>query len=405
MPNYKYIAQLSSGVISRGDIEGSGPDAVREKLNLKGMRLLSLDEVPARSGLRQRVESLLNSRQIRAVSSRELELLQQQLAVMLESGLELTPSLRELALHSTKGNVRQLCEELAASVERGTSLGDAVKQSKAFPFFVSQLVRVGEESGELAVTLRRAAEFMEKRREGLSGLVAALAYPTFVAVAAFAVAGYLVGWAIPKLSSFLFAMGRKLPPMTQSLIDIADLARDYGPTVGVSTVALLIALICLYLNPSSRFHFDRVILRIPLVGQLVRMAETQLLASSLSLMLRSGVHLQDALRTSSSLHRNRFLARRVTESTERLAQGEALAVALVGFEPLLTSMVAVGERTGELPRALEHVAALYATQLEARLKQCSRLLEPAIIMSAGGVVGYVYVAFFMALMSAGGNFK
>ncbi len=386
-------------------MEGQTPDAVRESLQLQGLRLIGIEEIAESSQLGAYAKRLWDNRKFRPVRSRELELLQQQLAVMLESGLELAPSLHELSMHSPQGNVRKLCQELSSAVENGSAFAAAIAASKAFPSFVSQLVRVGEESGKLAITLRRAADFMAKRREGLSGLISSLAYPSFIAVAAFAVAGYLVGWAIPKLSTFLFAMGRKLPPMTQSLIDISDFAREYGASFGIAIVGAFIALVCVYVMPAGRIRLDKLLLQLPIVGQLMRMAETQLLASSLSLMLQSGVRLQDALRTANSLHRNRFLAEKVTEATTRLSNGEPLAVALVGFEPLLTSMVAIGEKTGELPRALEHVAQLFANQIEARLKQLTRLIEPAIIMTAGGVVGYVYVAFFMALMSAGGNFK
>lgn len=404
MPRFTYIAKDQQDSIERGEIRGDSPAAARQVLQQRGLRLVGLEPVQEKLTWAQQVEGLLGSRP-RSIRSRDLELVQQQLAVMLESGLELAPSLRELGRHAACRSVQRLCKELAQEVELGSSFTKAIADSKAFPFLVAQLIGVGEESGELPATLHRSAEFMEKRRETASGLVAALAYPTVVAAAAFSVAGYLVGWAIPKLSTFLLTMGRSLPPMTQSLIDISNSVRAYGLQSTVAMVAFAVALGLLYLWPTARYRIDQATLRIPGIGRLIRMAETQLLASSLALMLRSGMLLQDALKTSSRLHRNQYLAKSVARSNERLSSGHALATSLDGFEPMLTSMVAVGERTGELPRALEHVAKLYQSQLDTRLKQLSRLVEPAIIIFVGGIVGYVYIAFFMALMSAGGNFK
>ncbi|MCA9216161.1 MAG: type II secretion system F family protein [Planctomycetales bacterium] len=410
MPEYSYVATNQAGAIERGRIEGTGPSDAQAKLMSRGRRLVGLKESSSLSirGIVLRALTIpipiLRRRRLRSIHA---ELLLQQLAVMLGSGLELTPSLRELSRYSMHPSQQRLCAELADAVEQGQSFSESLIESKSFSPVVAQLVKVGEQTGELATTLSQAVEFLEARRQTMGTLIAALAYPCAVAVAALSVAFYLVVWAIPKLAVFLHAMGRRLPMMTQSLLDIADLVQRYGLTVLVLGAACLLAFVATYLTERGRFRLDQSMLRIPIVGTLLQMAATQQFASSLALMLKTGVFLPDALETVAALHRNRFLSSVVVKSRERLSVGENLSGAFsgFGFSRLLSSMIAVGERTGDLPRALEQVASFYAGQLKSRLQTLGRLVEPAIIVVVGGIVGYVYVAFFMALISAGGNLK
>ncbi len=409
MLQYQYVAQTSSGKIERGQIGGSNPSEVQQQLARTGRRLVGIEEAQTTHSLRVIWLSFRQRHRLklRFVRSSDIELMLQQLSVMLGSGLELTPSLRELSTLSVKKSMRQLCGDLADAVEHGTTFAQALTDTRAFPPVVTRLVHVGEETGELPIALKRAAEFAESRRQTTSNLVSALAYPALVAIAACSVAAYLVGFAIPKLAVFLHAMGRKLPAMTQSLVDVATLVQRFGTEVVVTFIAAICALAFVYLWPPGRYRIDQFLLRFPLVGPLLRMAETQQLASSLALMLRSGVFLPEAIETAASLHRNRFLEAQVRRSREHLAMGKDLANAFngLGFESMLSSMIAIGERTGDLPKSLEHVATFYADQVARKLKRFGKIIEPTIIVVVGGLVGYVYIAFFMALLSAGGNFK
>ena len=406
MPEYLYVAQTSTGGIERGRIGGSSRSDAREKLAQIGQRLVGIEEAGAKKK-REINSARMRLPKLQLIRSSDIELMLRQLSVMLESGLELSSSLRELSRHSPKRRQRYLYDKLAVAVEQGSSFANAVTETNAFPPVVAQLIRVGEESGQLPIMLQRAAGFMENRRQAVSSLLSALAYPTFVAIAACAVAVYLVGWAIPKLAVFLHAMGRQLPAMTKSLIDLSSLVQARGIQAFVLIATTMVAVALVYAWPTGRYRIDKGLLRIPMIGSLIGMAATYQLASSLALMLRSGVFLPEALETASKLHRNRFIAAKVASSREQLANGKDLASCLRGhgFGPMLSSMIAVGERTGELDKVLEHVAKFYGNVVQTRLKRLSRLVEPAIIMVVGGMVGYVYIAFFMALMSAGGNFK
>lgn len=403
MASFQYVAQTDQGAIERGRIVGTSPSDARSRLSGRGRRVLNIQK--AESAVFERKLSL-PIKVVRRVRSSDIELLLQQLAVMLESGLTLVDSLRELSVHSPNKRQQDLCARLATLVEQGTSFVPALEKVGCFPPIVIQLARVGEETGELAATLQRAAEFLNVRRQATSGLLSALAYPLFTAAAACSVATYLVGWVIPKLATFLHAMGRKLPAMTQSLLDISAFVKQHGTAAGIVVASLIVGIAFCYTWPPGRHWIDRFLLRIPGVGMVLRMAGTHLLATSLALMLRSGVFLTDALKIATTLHSNRYLASRVQRAQEDVARGKNLASCLEGFGyvELLPSLIAVGERTGNLPHALEHVASYCENQVAAKIKRFGRLIEPVLIVVVGGIVGYVYSAFFIALMSAGGKF-
>ncbi len=322
MPEFSFVAQTHQGTIERGHLRGATAAEVRDVLTARGRRLVGIQQAKTSFSPTTRLLKSTDKLRLRSLRARDVELWLQQLAVMLESGLELTPSLRELAIHSPKKLVRRVCNELADAVEQGSSLESAITASQLFPPIVSQLARIGEDTGELPITLQRAAEFIERRRQVHSDIVSAMAYPMLVATAACSVAVYLVGWAIPKLAVFLQAMGRKLPSMTQSLLDISQFVQHYGPGLAVVLVASLIGLALVYAFQPGRYQIDRWLLRIPLIGRLLQMAETQQLASSLALMLRSGVFLPDAISTASKLHRNHYLAAHVAGLASNLRWGK-----------------------------------------------------------------------------------
>jgi type IV pilus assembly protein PilC len=236
----------------------------------------------------------------------------------------------------------------------------------------------------------------------------ALAYPTVVAVAAVSIAVYLIFAVIPELQKFLSAMGRKLPRMTQSLVDLALWCQVHGSAMLVCAVSMVIGLLLMMHWPPARRVFDRWLLRVPIIGGILRLSGTATLASSLSVMIRSGMKLVEALTIAERLQGNRYLAEHVQAARKAVVRGEGLSQTLAapyGYMPMLSSMLGVAERTGEMDTVLDDVAKFCEVDLRARIKRMSMLVEPAIIVLAGGVVGYVYLAFFMALMSAGGNVR
>ncbi len=408
MPTYAYIARDDRGRAQRGSVDAASPAALRTTLQSRGMRLVSLQEQVESTPLGETLGRYLNPFQWIPPRSLDIEIAMEQLAVMLRSGLGLLSALKTVGEQARFVPMRRICEAVAEEIQEGGSLADAMSRHRAFPPIAVQLVRVGEATGNLDMVLDRAAKQIARRRQNVSNLVTALAYPAFVMVAAIAVAIYLVVVVIPELQKFLGAMGRRLPRMTQNLLDVSAWIQTNGVTVLVLGFATLLALVLVYLWPPGRMLVDRLVLRVPIIGYVLRLSGTVTFASSLAVMIRSGITVLDALRTVENLHSNQFLASRVAAAREAIIQGEGLAKPLAtryAYLPMLSSMVAVAENTGQMDEVLESVARFHESQLESAIKRLSALIEPAVIVVVGGIVGYVYMAFFVALFSAGGNIQ
>jgi type II secretory pathway component PulF len=238
-----------------------------------------------------------------------------------------------------------------------------------------------------------------------TSMLTALAYPVIVLTAAIGVTAFMAFNVIPKLEKFLATIGRKLPAVTQMLLDVTHTIQAYASYVVGGVVALVIALIAAYLWPPGRMYLDRVILRLPVVGTILRLSGTISFATNMSALLLSGVRILEGLRTVERLQRNRFLASQVSRAREAIIHGGNLAAPLserYAFMPMLSRMIAVGESAGTLDEVLAELARFYEAQLQSTIRRLSVIVEPVIILVVGGIVGFVYIAFFMALFAAGG---
>lgn len=340
------------------------------------------------------------------VSTEEVEGVLRQLAVMLRSGLTLLGALQAARDNAEGLRMRVVLGSVMAAVEGGGTFAEALRVEGVFGDLTVQLARVGEETGNLDAVLERAADAIERRRQLMQQVMTALAYPLLVLVAAVGVAVFMVIEVIPRLEGLMKALGRKLPPTTEALIAVSAWARTDGGWWLAGLVVAGVGLASSMRLPGARLVVDRWLLSVPLLGEVLRVAGSAMFARALSILLRSGVTVLDGLRTAESLAGNRHLARVVARSRDRVLGGGTLSGGLGGrggFVPMLDRMVAVGEATGRMEEVLEEVARHLEGQLAVRVRRLSALVEPAIIVAVGGIVGFVYVTFFLTLYAAAGT--
>lgn len=405
MPTFSFEVRNAAGRPQTGREDAPSAAALVGTLRGRGWLVLSVREDGAGG---RPVGVSLNPFRLLPVRSVDVEFALQQLAVMLRSGLTLLAALRTAAEQAGRYRLRAALNDVADRIQQGATLTEAMGRHRCFPHLVVQLVRVGEQTGTLEPVLARAADALERRRLLFVQLVTALFYPTVVLVSALTVAGVLVFHVIPKLQVLLTALGRKLPPLTQRLIDVTHFLNTYYRPVGLGLLGLILAFTAVYLWPPGRLAVDRALLRVPVIGHLLRLAATVQFSHGLATLLRSGVTLVDALRTVEGLHRNRFVAGLVASAREAVLGGGSLAPPLAapgGLAPMVSRMVAVGEASGTLDDVLEEVARFHEGQLQSTIRRLSAVIEPVIIVVVGGIVGFVYIAFFMAMYSTAGNFK
>jgi len=401
MPAFLYNARDTSGTRLSGTLESVSGAAAAAELRGRGMTIISMEESHEDAGSTRSwtPASLL------WIRSLDIEVSLYQLATLLRSGLTLLSAMRLVAEQSERVRLRQVWEEVVISVESGRTFAEALAQHRCFNRLVVQLVSVGEQTGHLGPVLERAAVVLEKKRTLRAGLLTTLMYPTIVFLLAIGLAVYMVIGVLPKLQVFLRAMGKRLPPMTQRLLDISEWIQLNGLTTAIVSITLVIALVMVFLWPAGRAVIDALALRVPLLGKAFRTAGTAMFATSFSALLSSGVTLIEALRVSERLMSNRRLSAIVSTAREQVMQGGTLARQLdqpYGFMPMLPRMVAVGESSGTLDTVLDEVARFHESQLDRLIKRLSALIEPAVIVTVGTVVGYVYISFFMALFAATG---
>lgn len=336
----------------------------------------------------------------------DIEVALQQLSTMLRSGLTLLSALDSVVKQSQRRSMRDVWRRISERIQEGSGFGDAMAEHSCFSRLVIQLVRVGEQTGSLDAVLTRAADGLEARRILRTNLITAMIYPIIVVVMAVGVSAFMVLSVIPKVEQALAGLGRRLPAMTQSLMDLSAWINAYLPGILVGIGVCTVALIATYLWPPGRMWLDRLALRVPVIGRLLRLAGTAAFAHTMGILIRSGVTVLEGLRTTHELHRNHYLASRVDAARRRVLEGGSLAEPLGhgrGYMPMLASMVGVGESAGTLDDALDEVAAFHEKQLQSAIKRFSAIIEPIIIVVVGGIVGFVYISFFLALFSFAGG--
>lgn len=402
MPLFQFVARDSIGRSQNGMREAASALNVADELRSRGWLILEISESRSKTDW---VKSL-NPLRLLSPRSLDIEISLQQIAFMLRSGLPLLQSLRTCAEQCTRESMSRIWLDVAQSIQDGNNFSDSLSRHKCFSPMIIAMVGVGEQTGELDQVLLRAANSLERRRHLFTHLKTALSYPSIVLVMAIGVVIYMMLGVIPKLKIFLASSGRRLPPLTQSLIDISQFIQTYYLQGLIWLGVFVVLTFAIYCWPLGRLRIDKWLLRVPLFGNAIRTAATATFARALSSLVASGVHLTESLSVAQALHRNRYIASCIAATEERVLQGGTIAEPLArrgAFLPLLSSMVAVGEKSGTLDDVLKEVASFHELRLEAIIRRFSALIEPALIIIVGGIVGFIYIAFFMAIYSMAGS--
>lgn len=399
MPAFEFSARDSSGQTQTGVVDAPSAASVAAQLRDRGWRIVRIGQTSAAAAVAGAswLDAWCAPRGI------QVELSLRQLAVMLRGGLSLLAAMQTIATQSENKAVRRVYSALIDHVQQGRPLSEAMQSQPGFPDYLIRLVQVGERTGIQEISLVRAADMMRTRRETAREVMAALSYPLIVLLAAGGATLYMVSTLIPKLTSLLEGLGRPLPFMTRSLVAVSNFVETWGPTTALSVALLAIAFLVVYMSQPGRLAIDRWSLRIPIVGKILRLSGTLTFSQTLGTLINSGVTVLDSLVTVQQMHGNRFLAQLVQQSRDSIIRGNNLADTLrvrYAYMPLLATMTAVGEASGNLDEVLDQVTEFHAAELKNLIRTLSAFLTPAIMVAVGAVVGYVYIAFFVGLFAA-----
>jgi type IV pilus assembly protein PilC len=292
--------------------------------------------------------------------------------------------------------------KLIEDIKNGSPLSHAMaNHPKVFSPLTVKLVVSGEYTGEMDTIVSRLADHLEKRASLKSQTVNAMIYPATVVLAGLGVGAFLVLKIIPQFAKFLLGRGKPLPPSTQMLVDTSNFFINNGVYLLALLGLMIFALVTMYKQPVGRFKLDGIMLKVPVLGKLLTTAAMAQLNWSLSMLLRSGLTVLDALKIVADATGNRVISTHLVHASGQILGGRDMASSIhhPAIPKLVTQMVAVGERTGTLDAVLSEMATYYEQLLQVQIKRLSSLVEPALILVIGGMVGFVYFSFFQALFA------
>ncbi|MCB1775954.1 MAG: type II secretion system F family protein [Candidatus Competibacteraceae bacterium] len=400
MPRYRYEAVDNAGEVLRDEIEAPTPEAAVERLRDQGLLPLSVNE--AKSGfLRGGLGQPLFSKR-RALSRKSTLLLTQQLANLLHAGMPLDRALTILIGVSEDEQARSLLERVQEKVRGGSALADALEAQGVFSRFYLNMIRAGEAGGALEVVLKRLTEFLERSQALRETVTSALIYPMILLTVSALSVIILLTFVVPQFQRLFADAGKALPLATQIVIAVGDGFRHYW-WVGILLIFLgVIGLRRQLSQPENRVRWDRWLLRLPLVGDLIGKVETARLSRTLGTLLGNGVSLLNALAIVRETLSNQVMAAALSEVAEHVKTGRGLAEPLQdvgGFPKLAVQMVRVGEETGQLQEMLIQIADTYDGEVQTAVKRLLTLLEPAMILGLGVIIAGIIMSILVAILS------
>lgn len=400
MATFTYTALNVDGKENKGRIEAADLHVAASLLREQGLFIVKL--VDGKSKLNQSGGLGVWITNNLSISKRDLVFFFKQLAFMLRAGL---PMLHALSISQNQfgGRLRRVIQEMMGEIEAGSNLSSAMKRYKSdvFPPIVANMVYAGESTGAIEAVIMRIGEHLEKKLALRSQTISAMIYPVIVIFAAIAVVAFLLGVIIPKFAVFLNKRGRQLPAPTQLLIDMSNFVVNYGLYMIGFSIMMAVVIGLYYATPRGKLMIDRILLRVPVIGKLLLHSAMADFSWSLSMMLRSGLTAFDSLKVASKVIGNRYISDHLSNAAEKIKIGKDLASSIQGngIPDLVPQMTMVGEQTGSLDEILNELGGYYEERLETGVKRMSALIEPALILVIGVIVGFVYYAFFMALFS------
>ncbi|HRF43948.1 MAG TPA: type II secretion system F family protein [Candidatus Competibacteraceae bacterium] len=400
MPRYRYEAVDSAGEVLRDEVEAPTSEAAVERLRDQGLLPLSVKEAKRgllHSGLGQPLFS-----QRRALSRKSVMLLTQQLASLLHAGMPLDRALTILIGVNDDEQARALLERVQEKVRGGSSLADALEAQGAFSRFYLNMIRAGEAGGALEVVLKRLTEFLERSQALRETVTSALIYPIILLTVSALSVIILLTFVVPQFQRLFADAGKALPLATQIVIAVGDGFRHYWWAGVILIILGIMALRQQLSQPENRTRWDRWLLRLPLLGDLIAKVETARLSRTLGTLLGNGVSLLNALTIVRETLSNQVMAAALGEVAEHVKTGRGLAEPLQdteNFPKLAVQMIRVGEETGQLQEMLIQIADTYDGEVQTAVKRLLTLLEPVMILGLGVIIAGIIMSILVAILS------
>ena len=397
MPEFAYHAIDPDGREQRGRITAANDDAARDRLMSKDLYIVSVAPAPARASV---LASLPIKRQPR-LNAKQLTLFTRQLSSLAQVS-PLEEALRTISRQSEQPHVRQILTEVHAGVVEGQRLSEAMRrEGNSFPPLYRAMIAAGEGAGTLPLITERLAILLERQAEMRGKLIGALAYPAILSLVAILVVMGLMVSVVPRVVEQFDNVDQQLPLITRIVIGISAFLANYYWVIIIAFVLGGLLFVQALKRPAFRLSVDRTVLRIPLLGKLLRNLHAARMARTLATMVASRLPLLEGLRLTGGTIRNKVLSAANDDIVESVRSGGSLSGAMRTsgvFPPLLVYLTASGESAGQLDIMLERAAEYLEREFDNFTSTALSLLEPLIIVAMGGVVAVIILAILLPIL-------
>tara|TARA_R110001583_G_scaffold45748_4_gene143791 strand:+ start:116 stop:1327 length:1212 start_codon:yes stop_codon:yes gene_type:complete len=397
MPAYEYKALDARGKQKQGVVEADAPRAVRQQLREKGLTPLAVEpavQKPSRS-------NPLSARG--SLTAADLALVTRQLATLIQSGIPIEQALSATAQQTTRPRTRSMLIAIRAKVMEGYTLADSLGEfPKAFPRLYRSTVAAGEHAGHLDLVLNRLADYTESRQESRQKIQLAAIYPIVLSFVAIAIVVFLLTYVVPDIIEVFVKQGQELPGLTVAMLAMSEFLTSYGVYLFILLVGCLMAFRFALTKPAVRLRFHKRLLHLPLFSGMVRGVNTARYASTLSILTTSGVPLVDAMRIAGEVLSNDYLRQELRDAARKVSEGGSLHRALDQsgyFPPMMLTMIASGEASGELDSMLERTARMQESTLQSKIAAIVGLFEPMMLLVMGVVVLIIVMAIMLPILN------
>lgn len=393
MPEFIYKAYDSSGLAVKGRVNASSKSAAMDKLKEDNLHILSLDKYSE--------PTQVFSRSSKNLKLADLEFLTSEISLLLKNGIKIDKGLSLLAKGRQGTAVGRLLNEMSASVKRGLTLSSAMEEHKVFDALYISIIKIGEETGQLAEVFEGLAEDLKFKKSLRNKIIQSITYPSVILVVCILVILLVFNFIVPQMSG-LFEGNESLPIYTSVLLALSDWMQKYQIWLLIFVVSGAFVLRSLYKDANKKGAFDEFILKIPVLGSATVQVESIRFNNSMAIMLEAGIKVDRAIGLAANNVRNSDLRKVLINARDKIKRGHAFSESVKNsklYPELMCSLLEVGEESGDLGSVFREIARRNKESFENWTTKITSLLEPLMILFMGGIVGSVVVVMLLSIMT------
>ena len=398
MSTFAYVGRTRQGAVKKGELSAKTRDEAVDQLRKQQVVVTSLEEKSGKGGFKLSLG--------RGLTDKDLVVFTRQFGTMINAGLPLIQCLDILSTQSENKVLRETVGDVKNSVEAGSTFSDALKKHpKVFDELYTNMIHAGEVGGLLDTILTRLAKHIEKAMKLKSQIKSAMVYPSAIVGVAVIVISVLMVWVIPVFAQMFMEMsGGKigLPGPTQLVINISNFFQSYWYFMAGALVGIIMAIKRYYATVNGRIVIDRLLLKVPIIGDLIRKASVAKFTRTLGTLITSGVPLLEGLSICAKTSGNKVIEEALMNARVSISGGKTISEPLAKcnvFPKMVTHMIAVGESTGALDAMLGKIADFYEDEVDQAVDTLTSLLEPIMMVVLGTIIGFIVIAMYLPIFT------